>query len=157
MSRDINDRLQTFLSRDLGRVAITQVLDEEGEDDWLDEWPREPGNAQYDRAVTILDGFGNLEVRRIALTEDQIDEFNPPPNPAKITDPRAKGYIALHGNTSWELDALSPVTLEGLIEEHVSGLMDAEDFDAAVAREIAEQDRIKAVSRRWDEVEEFVG
>ena len=43
---------------------------------------------------------GALEVRRIALTMDQVNEFGPPPNPAKLTDPRAARYVAKHGENS---------------------------------------------------------
>ena len=53
--------------------------------------------------------FGiSVKVVPVALTREQIDEFNPPPNPAKITDPRAGWYIEEHGDVSWEVDALPP-------------------------------------------------
>jgi hypothetical protein len=51
--------------------------------------------------------FGlDIEVQKIALTTEQVKAYNPPPNPAKITDPRAKGYIEKFGPVSWEVDAL---------------------------------------------------
>lgn len=50
----------------------------------------------------------NVEVKRLALNMDQIEEYDPPPNPAKLTDPRAIEYIQIHGNSSWELDSLEP-------------------------------------------------
>jgi hypothetical protein len=56
-----------------------------------------------------------LEVEKVALTSAQVRQYNPPPNPAKITDPRAAGYIAKHGNHSWEVDALPPQVLTQLI------------------------------------------
>jgi hypothetical protein len=38
--------------------------------------------------------FGiDLVVVPCALTMEQIEQYNPPPNPAKITDPRAVKYI----------------------------------------------------------------
>lgn len=56
-----------------------------------------------------LELFGaDVEVKRIALNWDQIDEFTPPPNPAKLSDSRAGAYIAEYGDESWELDALEP-------------------------------------------------
>ncbi len=45
----------------------------------------------------------NFKVLPLALNQQQIKQYNPPPNPAKITDPRAKGYIVQYGNVSWEL------------------------------------------------------
>ena len=63
-----------------------------------------------------LAGFGaTVAVNRIALNRDQIDLYKPPVNPAKITDSRAKAYIAEHGEHSWELDALPPQIIDGLI------------------------------------------
>jgi len=50
----------------------------------------------------------NFELNRIALNMDQVRQYSPPPNPAKITDSRASKYIKEFGNESWELDALEP-------------------------------------------------
>ena len=69
--------------------------------------------------------FGaNLEVRRIALNMDQVREFNPPPNPTKLTDSRSAAYVAKYGQESWELDALDPALLMGLIENEIADLTD---------------------------------
>lgn len=65
-------------------------------------------------------------VRRIALTYDQVQAYNPPPNPAKLTDSRCKAYIKQFGNESWELDALNPTVIHDLITEHVDELTDFE-------------------------------
>lgn len=74
-----------------------------------------------------LELFGaNVEVLRIALNFDQIEEFAPPPNPAKVTDSRAGAYIKEYGKSSWELDALEPHILTGLISEQVERLTDDE-------------------------------
>lgn len=54
---------------------------------------------------TRFEMFGaDVDVTKIALTRAQITQYNPPPNPAKITDPRADAYIAKHGNSSWEVE-----------------------------------------------------
>ncbi len=54
-----------------------------------------------------------FEFTRIALNMDQIQQYNPPPNPAKSTDSRFQGYMDIHGDESWELDALEPQVLSG--------------------------------------------
>jgi hypothetical protein len=77
----------------------------------------------------------NFEVVHVALTMEQIEEFHPPPNPAKTTDPRSTGYIAEHGDSSWELDALSPSDLERIVREAVEGYLDKEQFDAILEEE----------------------
>lgn len=60
--------------------------------------------------------FGvDVAVERIALTMAQIQELNPPPNPAKTTDSRFETYVAQYGDESWEMDALDPRSLTRII------------------------------------------
>lgn len=73
-----------------------------------------------------------LEVDRIALTMAQVRKFNPPPNPAKLTDARANGYIKKFGQSSWELDALDPRTLDTLINDAILERRDDTLWNAAV-------------------------
>ena len=79
--------------------------------------------------------MGGITVNRIALNMDQIEEFNPPPNPSKITDPRASGYIKKFGMKSWELDALEPSVLEQLIDETIAKYRDDYLWDKMVRKE----------------------
>jgi hypothetical protein len=87
-----------------------------------------------------MEMFGvNVEVRRIALNFNQVEQYNPPPNPAKITDSRAAGYISSYGRESWELDALNPATIKGLIEDEVFSLTDEDLWYAEREREQQEK------------------
>lgn len=65
-----------------------------------------------------------VEIVRLALNMDQVEEHGPPPNPAKMTDARADAYVAEHGDESWELDALDPATISDLIRDAVTELID---------------------------------
>ncbi|HEC61593.1 MAG TPA: hypothetical protein ENI27_04995 [bacterium] len=67
---------------------------------------------------------GDWQFERIALKMDQIRELNPPSDPAKPSDSRGKGYIKQYGDRSWELDALSPATMNGLIMDSVTEITD---------------------------------
>lgn len=92
-----------------------------------------------------LDMFGAMAVvERLALTMDQVDEYQPPPNPAKVTDSRAAGYIAEYGDQSWELDALDPATLAELVENAVTELIVPELWQANIERAQEGRDEIKA-------------
>ena len=51
---------------------------------------------------------------------EQIEEFSPPPNPAKLTDSRCGSYIRKYGDESCELDALEPRVITELIHHHVT-------------------------------------
>lgn len=77
----------------------------------------------------------------VALKREQIDEYDPPPNPAKITDPRAKWYIAQHGDKSWELDALKPDVLHSIVEDAIGHLLDPYYFRKILNQE--ERDKKK--------------
>lgn len=109
-----------------------------------------------DRLFEFTGGDVDLEVRRIALTREQVDRYQPPPNPAKITDSRAGDYIMLHGNESWELDALAPPVLVALINEHIDGLVDQPRFLAARARERDQRDLLELAARRWDTLVDYL-
>lgn len=71
-----------------------------------------------------------LTVKRVALNMDQIEELEPPENPAKITDSRAEGYIKRFGRSSWELDAIEPRELANLVRTAVMGIMDQKRWRA---------------------------
>jgi hypothetical protein len=88
-------------------------------------------------------GVEGLEVRKLALTMDQVRQYNPPPNPAKLTDPRAQGYIAEHGDSSWEVDALDPDTLATLIREAFAEVIDKDRMDAVIAQEEKDKDALR--------------
>lgn len=92
-----------------------------------------------------LQEFGiAVQVQPIALTMDQIREFNPPPNPAKITDPRAKWYIEKYGKTSWELDALPPRELIRLAENAVESIIDIYQYHEMLKEEEKDKTVLKS-------------
>jgi hypothetical protein len=73
-----------------------------------------------------------LEVVRLALNMNQIEEWQPPRNPAKETDARFASYLAEYGEDSWELDAVEPATLADLVRDAVARYRDDERWDAKV-------------------------
>ena len=91
-----------------------------------------------------------VTVERIALTMDQIDQYDPPPNPAKTTDSRFEAYLDEYGEDSWELDALEPSVLADLIREHVGYYRDDELWDAAVAKESNQREQLATVRDNFD-------
>lgn len=108
-----------------------------------------------------------VEVRRLALNMDQIEQYDPPPNPAKDTDSRAGkeledgtftpgSYRDLYGENSWELDALEPTVIDRLIEDEIGSLIDQDAWDQAIAEEARSKEVLRAISDRWDDVAAFV-
>jgi hypothetical protein len=97
--------------------------------------------------------FGSqVRVMRIALNRDQIDRYNPPPNPAKETDSRCAGYISVHGNESWELDALDPRVISELIENEILNLTDDVLRDVLVERQAQHRRQLVEASKRWPDI-----
>lgn len=84
-------------------------------------------------------------VRRIALNMDQVEQYQPPENPAKQTDSRYQGYVDRWGESSWELDALEPKVLAELAKGAILDLLDAEAFAAVGRREKKGRARIRAL------------
>jgi hypothetical protein len=99
---------------------------------------------------------GGIEVERLALNWDQIEEHNPPPNPAKLTDSRAEAYVAQYGLESWELDALDPATIAGLVEDAVTRFRDDELWAEALKEEQTGLRQLKQASQRWPEVAAYL-
>lgn len=96
-----------------------------------------------------------VDVRRIALNMDQVEEYGPPPNPAKQTDSRYAGYEAEHGKESWELDALSPKVIDDLLQEGIKSVLDMDKYEATLAREKDEREPLRLLGLRWEEVKEL--
>lgn len=89
----------------------------------------------------------SIEVKRIALNMDQIKKYHPPPNPAKISDSRATGYIKEFGHDSWELDALEPKVISSLISKIVKKYRDEEKWDQALESQSEGKEKLKEISR----------
>ncbi len=93
--------------------------------------------------------MGGVDVQRLALNMDQIEEFNPPPNPTKMSDTRAKGYVAKYGNESWELDALHPTLFGELIRTQLEPYIDRDLWEKVKMEEEATREKIRAFSSEW--------
>lgn len=85
-----------------------------------------------------------IDFIRIALNMDQVNQYNPPPNPAKMTDTRAPAYVEEFGKNSWELDALEPAAMVDLVEYAIIQLRDPDPWAVAMHQ----QDRGRTELRR---------
>lgn len=101
-----------------------------------------------------VDWDGNLEIDRLALNMSQVSRYNPPPNPAKLTDSRATSYIAKHGYESWELDALSPTVVSDLIENAAHEYIDDTDWELTIDKEAEGKELLNKAVKHWADVAE---
>jgi hypothetical protein len=90
------------------------------------------------------------EIIRVALNRDQVRQYRPPPNPAKLTDSRCEGYIAKHGKQSWELDALSPTVIAELIRSNVMTYVDKDKFRARIEKQKDGRELLGRASKGWE-------
>lgn len=98
-----------------------------------------------------LELFGaDVYVKRVALTMNQIQTYNPPPNPAKITDSRASKHIDQFGDESWELDALEPKVITDLIKKQVTMYRNDDIYRAVCDKESREKEELKMLERNYD-------
>lgn len=152
MVRDIKDRIIEFLQGG----CVTDDMRNKFSSEFFQSKCEKPGSPYYNwneeewtpyfeewLSEIFIDSIFNFEVVPVALTTDQVKQYNPPPNPAKITDPRAKEYIREHGSVSWELDAIDAIELRRLAEDAVLNYLDMKKYNVWVAREKKE---IKALS-----------
>lgn len=132
MSRDIEERILMFMAMDYFREGD---IDPDDAVDWASEW---------------------FSLDRLALNWDQVQQYDPPPNPAKLTDSRGAGYVEEFGYESWELDALEPTVIGNLIQDAVYAVRDIGRWKPAHEQEERERNTLEAAADIWPEVAEFV-
>jgi len=102
-------------------------------------------------------GYDAPTVNRIALNMDQVQSYNPPPNPAKLTDSRCSSYMDRFGDESWELDALPPDDLANLIRSSIGDYLDVDLYAEDKLTEDEGREQLLAAAARWDEVVAALG
>lgn len=103
-----------------------------------------------EKRIEEFNGTYDFKITPIALTLQQIKEYNPPPNPAKITDPRAKKYIEMYGPVSWEVDALKPEILHSILENHIRQDFDIDEYSFILKQEEQERDILKQLKENLE-------
>jgi hypothetical protein len=64
-------------------------------------------------------------VRQVALTAEQVEQYDLPPAPGKATDARAARFQARHGRlVQVEWEALRPKDLQALLQADLKPLVD---------------------------------
>jgi hypothetical protein len=99
-----------------------------------------------------------IDVRRIALSLDQVKELRLPPNRIGDDSPndhRARAYVEEFGTEDrWELDALPPDYLARLTKDEIEGLIDDETWQERREEIEKERTRLKKATNqlRWEDI-----
>lgn len=99
---------------------------------------------------------GQVEVVRLALNMDQVEQYDPPPNPTKDTDSRSTGYVEQYGEDCWELDALDPIVIRDMIGAAIDERRNSAAWDEAVETERAHRLNLGLASERWEDVVDYL-
>ena len=82
-----------------------------------------------------------INFERIAVTREQIEEWDLPTRPTKKSDTRSKGF----GDISVELDAIDPNDLRDLVQSVVEQHLPPEQFEVLKAAEQSERELLRAM------------
>ncbi len=93
----------------------------------------------------------NVNVVKLALNPEQVEQYSLPPNPAKMTDSRAEAFVDKHGSDSYEVDAIPPDELIRIVTEAITSRMDMKAYEAVRAREGRLSDKLQDVAGNIEE------
>ena len=111
----------------------------------------DPSGEDIPRSIgENLQKFGvyDVEIRRIALMEQQVIEWKLPPAPAKETDSRTANWDGL-GQV--ELDAVKPEKLISMLNDAINEIFDQDLYDELIAQENEERELFQAELKRYVE------
>ncbi|WP_303871715.1 hypothetical protein [Acetobacterium wieringae] len=95
----------------------------------------------------------NVVFKRLALNMEQIEEYNPPPNPTKLSDSRATKYLLDFGHECWELDALEPKVIDELIKDNVLNFRDEKKYNQIKKQEALGIEFLEEIAENFDRIE----
>jgi hypothetical protein len=145
MTRDIERRVGDYFGRMIGEEMIIRLrrdnptMSRAELDKLYDKQFEEYKRKATDKRISDL-----FQLKRMALTYDQVKQFDLAPNPTKMICQGRESYVAQFGDECWELDALPPNELERIVEEAVLDNIDEKIWDKT-RREIEAEK--KAIAR----------
>jgi hypothetical protein len=86
-----------------------------------------------------------IHFKRIAVTPQQIAEWNLPSRPTKTSDPRSKNWT---GGDSVELDAISPDDLRQLVRDCIEQHVDQDQLDFLREQEAREKEMLGMFAKK---------
>jgi hypothetical protein len=97
-------------------------------------------------------GGDHVDLRRITLRQEHLDDLPSFPASDKAKDTRYKWFVRLFGNQCWELDALDPNVLRNLIEEAIQDEIEPSAWQRCAVVEKAERESLRTVLDSWKSV-----
>ena len=137
-------------------TAVHQIADESraSSKPWIalyvGDWdPSGLHMSEVDLPGRLEEYGGQVEVMRIALTEEDTPTLPSFEATTKARDPRYRWFVDHYGPSCWELDALSPAILRDRVETYTLGLLDVAAWDRAGVAERAECESLSTILNAW--------
>lgn len=96
---------------------------------------------KIEETLRELASDAEINFERIAVTPEQIADWDLPTRPTKATDTRAKDF----GEISVELDAIEPSRLRAIVQEAIENHLPPRHFEVLKAAEDSERDLLRAM------------
>jgi hypothetical protein len=136
------------------RYDIAQRFRKSGKDRlvllMLSDFDPDGEEIAHSLARSLRDDFDvvNIEPVKVALTAEQVEEFElPPAMKAKIGSANYERFADKHGDNVWELEALPPETLQGVLQEAIDSVIDVDAFNYEIDHEKADAAKLEGVRR----------
>jgi hypothetical protein len=100
-------------------------------------------------------GGDHIDLQRIALTEEQVEDLqsfpasDKGPKRGKKGDPRYQWYVENYGDLCWELDAMDPRDLRDVVEEEINNFIETDAWERCEQINEAEQESLRTVLDAW--------
>jgi hypothetical protein len=95
------------------------------------------------RIVRYSQGERLVRVHKIALTKEQIRQYDIPESLAKPDDTRTKAFIAKHGSKTAELDAIAPNDLQDMVKTAIEEYIDPKKWQESNDKSTEDKQQIR--------------
>ena len=106
--------------------------------------------SEEDLPARLSDYDGDhIELRRVALTREQVNGLPSFPATDKRKDTRFKWFVSNHGDRCWELDAMDPNDLRDCVERAIRELIEPVAWKRCEVVNRAERESLQTILERW--------
>lgn len=88
-----------------------------------------------EKVIAFMEATEMFSIKPICLNMQQIKQYDLPENPTKMTDTRSSGYIKKFGKKCWEVDALEPQVLTGIVDNNIEDSIDMDLYEEILEKE----------------------
>jgi hypothetical protein len=89
------------------------------------------------------------QIKRMALSLEQVKRWNLAPNPTNPKDARFASYVRRYGRKCWELDAIEPEDLQSMCKRAIERLIDWDVWERRQKQIAAIEKRIRRFAKKF--------